>query len=153
MYSVVLKYKNKNKLIDKNDNFNFKGFMMVSKNKFFKINNCKIKYIKVINKKLANPLVSEKVNKKYTKLINYLTDLLIDDNDDSGESLQEVLNQIEKFRLEIKVKYREYLNQLELEMMSKQLIILQKEAKKRMLELQNKYFEVLNNRNNGKRCK
>ena len=121
--------------------------MMASKNKIFKINNWQIKDIKVYDKKLANPLVNKKVNKKFTKLINYLTDLLVDDNDDSGESLQEVLNQIEKFRLEIKVKYREYLNQLELEKMSKQLITLQKEAKKRILELQNKYLEILNNKN------
>lgn len=147
MYSVVLKYKNKNKLIDKSEIINLKGFMMASKNKIFKINDCQIKDIKVYDKKLANPLVSKKVNKKFTKLINYLTDLLVDDNDDSGESLQEVLNQIEKFRLEIKVKYREYLNQLELEKMSKQLITLQKEAKKRILELQNKYLEILNNKN------
>ncbi len=147
MYSVVLKYKNKNKLIDKSEIINLKGFMMASKNKIFKINNCQIKAIKVYDKKLANPLVNKKVNKKFTKLINYLTDLLVDDNDDSGESLQEVLNQIEKFRLEIKVKYREYLNQLELEKMSKQLITLQKEAKKRILELQNKYLEILNNKN------
>lgn len=147
MYSVVLKYKNKNKLIDKSEIINLKGFMMASKNKIFKINDCQIKAIKVYDKKLANPLVCKKVNKKFTKLINYLTDLLVDDNDDSGESLQEVLNQIEKFRLEIKVKYREYLNQLELEKMSKQLITLQKEAKKRILELQNKYLEILNNKN------
>lgn len=147
MYSVVLKYKNKNKLNDKSEIMNLKGFMMASKNKIFKINDCKIKDIKVYDKKLANPLVSKKVNKKFTKLINYLTDLLVDDNDDSSESLQEVLNQIEKFRLEIKVKYREYLNQLELEKMSKQLITLQKEAKKRILELQNKYLEILNNKN------
>ena len=147
MYSVVLKYKNKNKLIDKSEIINLKGFMMASKNKIFKINNSQIKDIKVYDKKLANPLVNKKVNKKFTKLINYLTDLLVDDNDDSGESLQEVLNQIEKFRLEIKVKYREYLNQLELEKMSKQLITLQKEAKKRILELQNKYLEILNNKN------
>ncbi len=147
MYSVVLKYKNKNKLIDKSEIINLKGFMMASKSKIFKINDCQIKDIKVYDKKLANPLVNKKVNKKFTKLINYLTDLLVDDNDDSGESLQEVLNQIEKFRLEIKVKYREYLNQLELEKMSKQLITLQKEAKKRILELQNKYLEILNNKN------
>ena len=145
MYSVVLKYKNKNKLIDKSEIINLKGFMMASKNKIFKINDCQIKAIKVYDKKLANPLVNKKVNKKFTKLINYLTDLLVDDNDDSGESLQEVLNQIEKFRLEIKVKYREYLNQLELEKMSKQLITLQKEPNKRILELQNKYLEILNN--------
>ena len=38
MYSVVLKYKNKNKLIDKSEIINLKGFMMASKNKIFKIN-------------------------------------------------------------------------------------------------------------------
>lgn len=146
MYSVVGKgFKNNGKLIDKMEPVELTGFMMASRSKVFKINGCDIKEIKVVDKKLANPLVSKKVLKKYNKLIAYLTELLISD-DDSGESLREVLNQIEKFRLEIKVKYREYLKQKELEMMSKQLVTLQKEAKNRFIELQNSYLEMMNSK-------
>ena len=79
-------------------------------------------------------------------LINLLTDLLVSD-DDSGDSYREALNQIEKFRMEIKNKYRRYLKKNELEKMSKQLMTLKKEATKKIIELQNSYLEYQNQSN------
>lgn len=150
MYSVGnMNYKNKGKLVDKMELVELTGFMMASRSKVFKINGCDIKEIKVVNKKLANPLVSKKVLKKYNKLIAYLTELLIDD-DDSGETFREALNQIEKFRLEIKIKYRNFLKQKELEMMSKQLMALQKEAKLRLEEIRASYLEMQNENRRSK---
>ena len=72
-----------------------------------------------------------------------LTNLLIDD-DDSGDSLRVALNQIERFRIMIKNKYRNFLTKEEIETMSKQLVLLQKEAKKRLMDIQENY-EILNN--------
>lgn len=150
MYSVGdMNYKNNGKLIDKMELIELTGFMMTSRSKVFKINGSDIKEIKVVNKKLANPLVSKKVLKKYNKLIAYLTELLIDD-DDSGETFREALNQIEKFRLEIKIKYRNFLKQKELEMMSKQLMALQKEAKLRLEEIRASYLEMQNENRRSK---
>ena len=138
MYSIDSKKKNKNKLIDKTEIIELDGFMMGSKNKTFKIDGNEVRDIKVVDTKLASALVTKQVSKKYEKLIIYLTELLIDD-DDSGETYREALNQIEKFRQEIKNKYRKFLKQKELEMMSKKLVILQKESNKRLLEIQNSY--------------
>jgi hypothetical protein len=150
MYSVSnTKFKNKGKMLDKTELIDINGFMMSSKSKVFKINGSDIKEIKIVNKKLANPLVSKKVLAKYEKLIILLTELLIDD-DSSGDSYREALNQIEKFRLEIKIKYRDYLKQKELEMMSKKLTLLKKEADKRLLEIQESYYENLNTNKRGK---
>ncbi len=149
MYSVNSKNKNKNKLIDKTVLIELDGFMMGSKNKVYKIGENAIKDIKVVDKNLASNLVNKQVLKKYQKLINYLTELLIDD-DDSGDTYREVLNQIEKFRQEIKNKYRKYLKQKDLENMSKKLIVLQKEANKRLSELLN---NVYNYENENRRSK
>lgn len=148
MYTIVndRKYKNKNKLVDKEQLENIEGFIMTPRKKGFKINNSEITDIEVVSKKLANPIVSRKVFKKYDKLILTLTDLLVDD-DDTGDSLREALNRIEKFRLEIKIKYRKYLKKKELEKMSKQLVKLKKEAMIRLMEIQESYLDYINSNN------
>ena len=149
MYSVDIKKKNKNKLIDKTEIIELEGFMMGSKNKTFKIDGNQVRDIKVVDTKLASSLVNKQVSKKYEKLSNYLTELLIDD-DDSGDTYREALNQIEKFRQEIKNKYRKYLKQKELETMSKKLIVLQKEANKRLSELLNNVYTFENENRRSK---
>lgn len=136
----------KEKITIKEELINIDGFLMASKRKIFKINGAEIREIKVVNKKFANPLVYKKVLQKYNTLISLLTDLLVSD-DDSGDSYREALNQIEKFRMEIKNKYRRYLKKNELEKMSKQLMTLKKEATKKIIELQNSYLEYQNQSN------
>ena len=149
MYSINdIKYKNMGKLVDKESILEIQGFPMGSKARTFKIDGNEIRNIQVMERRLANPLVSKKVFIQYNKLIAYLTELLIDD-DDSGDSFREALNQIEKFRLEIKVKYRDFLKKKELEMMSKQLAALKKEANRRLMEIQESYINM--NTNNRSR--
>lgn len=142
MYSVNSAVKHKGKM----DNVVFHdGFPMGGNNKVFKIQDCEIKKIKITGNSLAEPMVSDLVMKKYYKLISLLTTLLTDD-DDSGDSLREALNQIEKFRLEIKNKYRDYLKKKELELMSKQLMVLQKEATLRYMETRNSFIKTEENK-------
>ena len=142
MYSVHNEVKVKGKMddVELSD-----GFLMGGKNKVFKIQGSNIKSIKVIGSSLASPMVTAIVMKKYHTLIAYLTDLLTDD-DDSGESMREALNHIEKFRLEIKNKYRDFLKKKELELMSKQLMILQKEANERYMEIRNSFIKMEENK-------
>ncbi len=147
MYTVDNK-KNKYKMLDKTELLDIDGFLMGSKNKVFKINGESIREIKVVDKKLANSMVTNQVLKKYNKLINYLAELLSSD-DDSGEEFREALNQIERFRVEIQTKYIKFLKQKELEVMSKQLQLLQKAAKQRLLEV-NDYLKYQNENRRSK---
>ena len=134
MYSICLKkMSNKDVEIDR-----LNGFLMASRGKGFNINGDLIRNVNVIDKKLAYGVVSKKALSKYHKLISLLTELLISD-DDSGDTFREALNQIEKFRLEVKNKYREYLKRKEIEMMSKQLAMLKEEANRRLLEINDSY--------------
>lgn len=136
----------KKKIKNKNNDFpEFEGFFMGSKGRVYKMNGYSVKNICVLEKKLYKDIVSDQVMKKYNKLIEYLTELFVSD-DDTGGAMREALNQIEKFRLMIKNKYRKLLKQKELELMSKQLSKLQKAANIRLIEIHNSYMEQLNNR-------
>lgn len=137
MYSINDEKKTKGKV---QDILIKDAFPMGSSKKVFVINGCKIKAIKISGVKLASPMVSDIVQKKYKKLLERLADLLVDD-DDSGDSYREALNEIERFRLIVKNKYRAFLAKKDLEIMSKQLVLLQKEAEERLLELRNSYYE------------
>lgn len=149
MYSLNKKFKMKKKYKyqDEKQLRNLDGFMMPSKRKKgFMICGENISNIMVISYDMATPLVRSYVSVKYKKLISFLTELLVTD-DDSGDSYREALNQIEKFRLQIKNKYRDYLLSEELKLMAKQLGILQKEAKNQFMELQN---SLMMTNSNGK---
>lgn len=122
------------------------GFAMNSRSNGFYIDGDVVKNLRVINRNLARPLVTKKVLFKYNKLINRLTELLISD-DEEGDTFREALNHIEKFRLEIKNRYRKFLKQKELEMMSAQLKVLKKEAMNRLVEINN---SLQNGRVSGK---
>lgn len=149
MYTVSKKkYASKKKLVDKTEILDVEGFLMASKRKVFKIEGSNIREIRVVDRKLANPLASKIIFQKYEKLIEVLTELLLEEDDD-GETCQEILDRIEKFRMEIKNKYRNYLKKKELEEMSKKLIFFQKEAQKKLAEIGASYLEyqTSNNKN------
>ena len=90
------------------------------------------------NKKVAHPYAYKSARKIYNKLLLLLTELLVTD-DESGDTYMEALNQIERFRMQIKIKYRAFLEKKELESMSKQLKLLQMEAKSKAMEARNSY--------------
>lgn len=138
MYSISKKkvVKKKWKYQDFDQIKNLDGFLMPSRGNKFKIHEMVVKDILVVDVMLAKGLVRDYVDKKYKKLIAELTELLISD-DDTGEPFRIALNRIEKFRQEVKNKYRIYLEKKELEIMAKQLSTLQKQAKLEFAELQN----------------
>lgn len=140
MYSVSKK--TNGKLIDTYEVLNLDGFLMSTKNGF-KIHDQVIQNIRIIDADIAHGIVIDKVMKRYKKLITYLTEVLTSD-DDSGDALCEALNQIERFRLEIKNKYRNYLKQKELEKMSRQLMRLKKETENQLLEIQENRVKLTN---------
>lgn len=121
--------------------YNLDGFLMPSSRNGFNICDQKITHINVVDTELAKTLVRKFVSTKYKKLIKTLTELLISD-DDSGDTFRLALDKIEKFRMEVKNKYRRFLEQKELEIMAKQLSALQKQAKLEFAELQNNLLSM-----------
>ena len=130
MYKVKTNNKASKKIINKVDFVNLDGFLMPSKKQYFIINSERIKDIKVVDNELIKAMVSKKVKAKYKRLIAKITELFLDEDG----NMSEVLNRIEKFRQEIKYKYRSYLEKKEISLMAKQLRNLQKEAQKRYID-------------------
>ena len=89
----------------------------------------------LIQPSLIEKLVHKKVDRHFKRLLMLVT-MLLETDDDTGTSLRECLNEVEKFRLEIKNKYREYLTKEELNLMAKKLMILNEEAKMRLSVLE-----------------
>lgn len=134
----MMYFLNRKKMKDIVDDLYLSGVMFGIENRSYKIGTVIIKNLEIYDKKLAHPIAVMQVKKKYEKLMNILPDLLISD-DDSGESIRSALNEIERFRQIIKNKYREYLKEKDLKLMSSQLKVLQREAKAKYLEMQNSY--------------
>lgn len=134
----MMYFLNRKKMKDIVDDLYLSGVMFGIENRSYKIDTVIIKNLEIYDKKLAHPIAVMQVKKKYEKLMNILPDLLISD-DDSGESIRSALNEIERFRQIIKNKYREYLKEKDLKLMSSQLKVLQREAKAKYLEMQNSY--------------
>ena len=118
------------------------GFLMKSK-KGLKIQNQIINNIRVVNTSLANIPVEYELLKKSEKLTSKLIDLIADD-EGTGESCREALNQIEKFRQELRNRYRNYVNETTLMNIENILKKLKKDAEKRIIEV-NTYFEEKEN--------
>lgn len=135
MYTLSKKKRRKKFYINGEELINISHFDMKS-HKSFSIEGITVKNIIIYSFDLAHPLVSKSVKIKFKKLLDLLTELLISD-DDSGDTFREALNQIEKFRLIIKNKYRDFLNNKELSEMSNKLKLLRKNAEEKLIEINN----------------
>ena len=137
MYTLSKKKRRKKFYIDSNKLDEISHFDMKSRNNF-SIDDITVKNIRIYSFDLCHPLVSKAVRIRFKKLLDLLTDLLISD-DDSGDTFREALNQIEKFRLIIKNKYRDFLINKELTEMSNKLKLLRKNAEERLIEINNSH--------------
>ena len=135
MYTLSKKKRRKKFYINGEELINISYFDMKSHNSF-SIDGITVSNIRIYSFDLAHPLVSNSVRIRFKKLLDLLTELLISD-DDSGDTFREALNQIEKFRLIIKNKYRDFLNNKELSEMSNKLKLLRKNAEEKLIEINN----------------
>ncbi len=138
MFTLDKKFINKYVVIDNTEIYNLRGFLM-GNGRNYTIEGSNVKNIDIMHNELNHPLVMREVYRHYSRLIEFITNLLLDDDDDTGASYHEALNQIEKFRLIIKNKYRAFLEKEELAFMAKQLQTLKREATMKLMEIQASY--------------
>lgn len=99
-----------------------------------------VKSMIIINPSLIEKLAFRKVNLKYQRIVKMLMFILSSDNDDtSGETYREALNEINKLRLEMLVQYKGKLKEEDFVEFNKKLDLLVQELNVRMYYLQNFY--------------
>jgi len=114
------------------------GFDITPKNKRPFQDSIEVTKMILINESLITNMVNKKIKKGFQKLLKNIG-FLFESNDETGEGLKEALNQLERFKMEIKNKYRNYLAREELILLGKKLSILENEAKMRLYYLENNY--------------
>lgn len=98
---------------------------------------------------LQKVFISNKVYKKYLKLLK-LVNFYLNSDDDTGTAYHEALNEIEKFRQLVKNKYRAYLLDETLKEMSLELQKKVMAAKKRLIFVETKSYEYINENRRSK---
>lgn len=94
-----------------------------------------ISSVSIYNPNFQKEVITKKVMNNYQKLLKRLT-FYLETDDETGTAYQEALNEIERFRLLIKNKYRAYMLEEQLKEMGKTLSFLQKKAKRKLQMLQ-----------------
>ena len=93
--------------------------------------------------------ISNKVYKKYLKLLK-LVDFYLTSDDDTGTALEEALNEIERFRQLVKYKYKAYLLDKTLKEMSLELQKKVMDVKKRLIYIETKDYDYTNENRRSK---
>lgn len=111
--------KKDSKIKNKKADLNISGYSLPSRKGKFLIDEVEVDDITITDPVIWDAFVTNVVIRKYNRLIKKLTEELVDDDNPDGEGL--ILDEIEKFRLEIKNKYRKYLDKKTLDKMARKL--------------------------------
>lgn len=115
--------------------FQYEGNITFAKKVRLSFSKLHISSVSIYNEPLQKLIITKQVMGKYQKLLK-IVNFYLDTDDDTGVAYQEALNEIERFRLIVKNKYRQYILEQQLKEMSKKLSFLQKKASKKLVVLQ-----------------
>ncbi len=105
--------------------------------------------ISIYSLDIQKVFISNKVYKKYLKLLK-LVNFYLNSDDDTGTAYSEALNEIEKFRQLVKNKYRAYLLDKTLKEMSLELSRKVMDAKRRLIFVDVKNYDYTNENRRSK---
>ncbi len=99
-----------------------------------------------------NKVASSKIKKKFDKLINMMQIVCeVGDEDESGEGYRIALDEAEKLKMELWNKYKKFISDEKLELMTKKIEILEDELKLRLdMLIELKYKEDMKERGHSR---
>lgn len=121
------------------------GYNLKAKKDLHFLDGIDVNRIIIINPSFIEKIATKKINAKFDKLIN-MVQVVIDvgDEDESGEGYKIALDEAEKLKRELWNKYKKYVAEEKLELMTKKIEILEDELRLRLNTLLNSLYEQEN---------
>lgn len=110
---------------------NLKGFKTKPKKSFKSEDMVNVSKMIVINPSLIEKLVDKKCKRNLERILKMLTIIYEDDESDDTTPLHMALDELEKFKTQVREKYKEYMAEKEYKLLLKKIEILIREVKLR----------------------
>ena len=99
----------------------------------------------IINPSFIEKIATKKINAKFDRLINMIQVVCDNEEDDeTGEGYRIALDEANKLKMELWNKYKKYISEEKLDLMTKKIEILEDELKLRLNVLMNSLYEQEN---------
>jgi hypothetical protein len=128
---------NKSKQIKYFDYDKIDGYNLRAKKNANYFDDINVSRVIIINPSFSEKIARKKMNAKFERLLTMMQ--VVCEDDDTGEGLEIVLDEANKFKMELINKYRKYIEDEELELMYKKIEIVERE-----LDLRRKAIEYTN---------
>ncbi len=119
--------KNKNNQIVELDRKRIEGFDVTPKNSV-KYDGIIVNKLVIIKQSFVEKILKKKIKKKLELYLKYIVDF-IDGDDESGDTLREVLNDVTRYKDIINYRYRKHLGDKYIDMLTKKIDLLEYELK------------------------
>ncbi len=141
---------NKSKQIKYFDYDKINGYNLKAKKNYNFFDDINVSRVIIINPSFSEKIAKKKMRMKFEKLLTMMQ--IVCEDDDTGEGLDIVLDEANKFKMELINKYRKYVEEEELELMYKKIEIVERELKlrKKAIEDTNGYGEYEDTLETGK---
>lgn len=141
---LVVKEKNSKEIkyfdYDKLDGYNLKA-----KKDLHFMDAIDVNRIIIINPSFIEKIATKKINAKFDRLINMIQIVCDNEEDDeTGEGYRIALDEANKLKMELWNKYKKYISEEKLDLMTKKIEILEDELKLRLNVLMNSLYEQEN---------
>lgn len=108
------------------------GFNITPKNQI-DYDGIKVNKLIIIKQVFVEKVLRKKIKKKLEIYLQYIIDLIDDDDATDSENLREVLNDLTRYKDILKYKYNKYLNQEYIELMIKKIELLEYELSLKLM--------------------
>lgn len=118
----------------------FKGFKFLPKNRV-KYDGITVNKMVVIKPSMIEKVLRRKIKNKLDLYLKLIIKFVESDDSSNGDTLREALNDLTRYKSIINHKYKKYLDEKYLQILLKKIAILEYELNKRLLYLEEEYYE------------